>query len=286
VVIELFPFGRKKFAAELVPLLERARQPGGGRPLVACSLRDILVSRGDRQRAHDERAALLVNRLFDLVLVHSDPSFARLEESFRPATPLRVPIHHTGFVAPTPRATEGARRSERLVVSAGGGRVGAPLLEAAMDAHELLARARPMRLIAGPLLPQEDWAPLAARARHLERLELVRSVPGLGPELRAAAGSVSQCGYNTALELLRSGVPALVVPFAEAGEDEQTRRARRLEALGAVRVLEPGRLTAGRIATELRALAGFVPRPVRLDTDGAACSAASLHRRVEQRQAA
>ena len=64
-------------------------------------------------------------------------------------------------------------------------------------------------------------------------LELVRTVPDLGAELRAAAASVSQCGYNTALELLRSRVPALVVPYATPEEDEQRRRARRLARLGA-----------------------------------------------------
>ena len=55
IVVELFPFGRKKFAPELLPLLERARQAGSRRPLVVCSLRDILVGRPDDQRSHDER---------------------------------------------------------------------------------------------------------------------------------------------------------------------------------------------------------------------------------------
>ena len=53
---------------------------------------------------------------------------------------------------------------------------------------------------------------------------------------------MSQGGYNTALEVLRSGVPGLIVPYATPEEDEQTRRARRLERLGAVRVLAPERL--------------------------------------------
>ena len=53
---------------------------------------------------------------------------------------------------------------------------------------------------------------------------------------------MSQCGYNTALDLLRARVPALVVPFAEGREDEQTRRAARLERCGALRVLPPERL--------------------------------------------
>ena len=47
LIIELFPFGRKKFAFELVPLLARIRSEG--QPVkVICSLRDILVSRSDQ----------------------------------------------------------------------------------------------------------------------------------------------------------------------------------------------------------------------------------------------
>ena len=68
----------------------------------------------------------------------------------------------------------------------------------------------------------------------------------LGAELRAARASVSQGGYNTALEVVRSGVPGLIVPYATPEEDEQTRRARRLERLGAVRVLAAERLAARR----------------------------------------
>src|SRR3989441_12957595 len=43
LLIELFPFGRKKFANELLPLLEEARIARRPRPVVVCSLRDILV---------------------------------------------------------------------------------------------------------------------------------------------------------------------------------------------------------------------------------------------------
>src|SRR5215469_9346822 len=47
LMIELFPFGRKRFAFELIPFLERARQRGG-QTLVVCSLRDILVEKSDQ----------------------------------------------------------------------------------------------------------------------------------------------------------------------------------------------------------------------------------------------
>ena len=108
VVVELFPFGRAKFARELVPLLEAARADGA---LTACSLRDILVSARADQQAHDDRAAALADAHLDAVLVHSDPRFARLEETFAPRRPLRVPVHYTGFVVRDgDRAARAARR--------------------------------------------------------------------------------------------------------------------------------------------------------------------------------
>jgi predicted glycosyltransferase len=254
VLVELFPFGRAKFARELVPLLEAARAAGA---LTACSVRDILVSRRVNQRAHDDRAALLAEAHLDAVLVHADPRFARLEETF--SSPLRVPVHYTGFVVRDPAPAR--RRGDHVLISAGGGLVGEPLLRAAADAQR--RTGVPMRIVGGPLLPDDAWE----RLKSLERpgLELRRTVPDLGAELAGARASISQAGYNTALEVLRSRVPALLVPYATPEEDEQTRRARRLERLGAVRVLDD----ESGLAQELPALLAFRPRPASVDLDGA-----------------
>lgn len=84
ILIELFPFGRKKFAAELLPLLKAAKR-SKNRPLVMCSLRDIMVNVRKDQTRHDNRARWLIDRYFDGILVHSDPNFASLEESFQPS---------------------------------------------------------------------------------------------------------------------------------------------------------------------------------------------------------
>ncbi len=94
-------------------------------------------------------------------------------------------------------------------------------------------------------------------------------MPALGPLLRSAALSISQCGYNTALDLLQARVPALVVPFAEGREDEQRARAGRLQALGALRVLDSDVLTGSRLAIEIAATRAFAPAPIALDLDGA-----------------
>jgi predicted glycosyltransferase len=59
------------------------------------------------------------------------------------------------------------------------------------------------------------------------------------------------------------------VPYATREEDEQTRRARRLERLGAVRVLPAERLGAVTLAAEIRRLLAFEPRPASVDLEGA-----------------
>jgi predicted glycosyltransferase len=275
IVVELFPFGRRRFADELVPLFEAAGRLEP-RPLIVTSVRDILVGKGDDQEAHDTITCVLANRYLDGILVHSDPAFARLEESFRPRIPLRVPVRHTGFVVPEREDALPAARPRRVVVSAGGGLVGAPLLRTALAAAPLLPPDLRLEVVAGPFLPEEDWNGLRRAAEELPGLELHRFAPDLGARIRGAAASVSQCGYNTALDVLRAGVPALVVPFADGREDEQARRAERLEREGALRVLPAERLEPAALAREIVALLDFEPRRIDLDLTGAETSAALL----------
>jgi predicted glycosyltransferase len=303
VLIELFPFGRKKFAFELLPLLEAARQSTQPRSLVLCSLRDILVGSRRDQAHHDERASLQANQLFDAILVHADPQFARLEDSFHPVTPLSVPIHYTGFVfaerhsekrhrqvkeiaspRTAPRNDTNSPNSQTsskavykhprvapILVSAGGGLVGASLFRIAVAAHELLwpELRVPMKIIAGPFLPEDDWQALQRVARQQPGVRVRRAVPDMCAEMRSAAVSISQCGYNTALDILRAGTPSLVVPFSEGREDEQLQRARRLDELGTLRMLEPQRLTPATFAEAIRQLFSFAPQSAALNLHGA-----------------
>lgn len=287
VLVELFPFGRKKFADELMPLLYAA---GKGQPspsLVVCSLRDILVGRRDDQQKHDERAVTITNDYFDAILVHSDPEFARLEESFHALSKLSTPVHYTGYVSPERNASleSNAVRHKRVVVSAGGGLVGHKLFQTAIEAQELLKESDlEMRIIAGPFLPEGPWQSLRRAVRRKPGLQLVRSVPDLCEEMRTAAASVSQCGYNTTLDILQSGVPALVVPFAEGSEDEQTKRAERLEQVGAVRVLDHRQMNAIRLAGEIKSLLNFKPKPATINLNGTRNSARMLESFLHERQ--
>ena len=269
VFVELFPFGRATFTHEILPMLEYAAA-ARRRPLLVCSVPDPIAI-GDRNRLYNNRAKQIADDYFDVVLVHTDPRLATLEDTFNPRTPLRVPIAYTGLVMSGRSLDSPTPHRSGIVVSAGDGRTGAALFRAAIDAHALCPPAErlPMRIVAGPLLPDHQYAALRVHAMGHPDVTVERSVGTLRTLLASAALSISQCGCDTVVDVLQARVPALVVPCAETDEDQQRARAARLEALGAVRVIDPDVLTGPRLAIEILAANTFSPMPVDLQVDGA-----------------
>jgi predicted glycosyltransferase len=270
LLVELFPFGRKKFMFELLPLLKLAKQ-SISKPLVICDLRDILVDgRGDQQH-FDDRARWLADRYFDTVLIHTDPQFARLEESFKPRIPLKIPLIYTGFVAGVPEPDASYDQFPGIVVSAGGGNVGANLFHSLIEAQSTIWQQFeiPMSIVAGPFLPEPEWNLLKLKAQNKPGLRLYKSVPDLKYLFQNATVSISQCGYNTVMDLLKTRVPALLIPYFEAGENEQTKRALKLEKMGLVRVLSETQLNADTIIQEIEQLLVFTPALISFQMQGA-----------------
>jgi predicted glycosyltransferase len=288
ILIELFPFGRKKFAGELLPLLKAAKRRKDSSPSVLCSLRDIMVNARKDQIRHDNRARWLIDRYFDGILVHSDPNFASLEESFRPSRLMKTPVYYTGFVLPRGDSAKQQERQRQIIVSAGGGMVGAPLFQVAIKAQPILWEKLklPMTLLAGPFLPEADWLEFEKAAALSQGLTLIRSVPNMTELLANHSISVSQCGYNTVMDILRSGISSLVVPFAQGQEVEQSNRAARLSGLGLLCTVEAHELTAERFVSEVEKLLIFKPNSAALDLDGAAKSADIIYRLVTSKSEA
>ncbi len=139
LVVELYPFGRKKFAVEIDPLIDAVHEQGGQ---VACSVRDVLVTARVDQARHDDRAAQTLNRLFDLVLVHTDENLFALSDSFRPATPIGIPVEHTGYIVRSQQPATGGCVDGPTLVAAGGGAVGQALFQAAVAAQPHFIRGQ------------------------------------------------------------------------------------------------------------------------------------------------
>ena len=158
-------------------------------------------------------------------------------------------------------------------------------MRAASEAHQrhLGRRGITTRLVTGPFLPDGEMAELQNLAGRCRGLSVERFVPDLRAVLATASVSVSRCGYNTSLDLLRTGVPALVVPYDEGSQTEQADRARRLADLGAVRALPAKELSGDSLASEVIGLLSSTPKPVALDLSGAEATAEAVGELVAKR---
>jgi predicted glycosyltransferase len=274
LLIEAFPFGRRAFRFELDGLIEaaRTRRP---RPLILCSLRDIVVLPNDPQRP--EQIVDRVRNDFDFVLVHGDPAFIPLEDSFPLAPEINDKLIYTGYIAEANEvgyaaASDETAGADEVVVSVGGGAVGGALLRTAIQTRRqgCLTNLR-WRLLAGPNLPEPEFAALAAGLP--EGVVLERYRPDFPQILRRCHVSVSQAGYNTVLDILTARAAAVVVPFASGHETEQSLRAERLAARGVLELVPENQLSPERLGSAINRAIFACPATIAIDTGGARRSA-------------
>ena len=275
LVLELFPFGRRQMRFELLPLLEAAAG-AAHRPAIACSVRDILGGQKSPQR--QEETLDLVERYFDRVLVHGDPSVIPFERTFPGADRIAGRIEYTGYVVDAAQSAAGNAGKGEVIVSAGGGIVGAGLLEAAIGAKPLTAlREHKWRLLAGNNLPDGDFRSLARLASGDAGIEVERSRPDFTTLLANCELSVSQAGYNTLMEVVQARARCVAVPFAGGHETEQTLRARCFAERGLLELVEEGDLNPRALAAAIdRAARKPRPAPGALNLDGARRGAALI----------
>jgi predicted glycosyltransferase len=275
-IVELFPFGRSAFNFELEPVFKGIRHGDFPGSHVICSLRDILVEKRD-PIAYEERVIEMLNRYFDILLVHSDPSLITLHETFSRVNDIEIPLFYTGFITPKPppnarqtiRKQLGLQKRDKIVVaSSGGGKVGFRLLETVAHAFRLMESEGSIHLIlfTGPLIKDEAFDRL--QALSVDRMQVFRFTQDFVSYLAAADLSVSMAGYNTCMNILAAGVPAMVWPYAR--NREQGLRAKMLARLKAVDVIGEEDLQPVKLASLMdKALRRKSQSPIEIDLEGA-----------------
>ncbi|MGI9493031.1 MAG: glycosyltransferase family protein [Geminicoccaceae bacterium] len=269
VLTEMFPFGRRAFRAELTRLLDAAIgfRP---RPWILSSVRDILVAKGETQRYDWMRD--MVQRHYDHVLVHTDPQLVPFNLTFPHAESIQSKIVTTGYV--TEASPDRERRTNMLapevLVSTGGGRVGAKLVKTAILARtQSRLKDVPWRIISGGHADPSELEEL--RSQLPDGMILTGPVKDFQTRLANSLLSISQAGYNTVVEGLRLGKRMVLVPFETATETEQSIRAERLANLGFAETIREMDLTPESLA---KAVDSVLDRPppqvIDIDLDGMA----------------
>ncbi len=242
---------------------------------VVLGLRDILDAPQTVREIWSEQAIIpLIENLYDQVIVYGCRSLFDVVEGYGLPASISAKLSYSGYVARTPRPASSRPRAgqKTILVTAGGGEDGFFLMEAYLDALTHLGEgAVRSKIVTGPLMSPAQRQLLEARARATSAIEIITVTTDLPTMLDDADLIVSMGGYNTSVEIIGSGKPAILVPRA-APRAEQKMRAQMLARLGYVWMAEPREGLAGRLAAQM---AEFLcgARPHRgapgLDLDGA-----------------
>lgn len=284
LMVELFPFGRRRFSFELIPLLKRAKTRG---TKAVCSLRDIVVTKSDRKK-HEEKVCKLMNQYFDLLLVHGDPYFQPLEETFSRVADLTCEVKFTGYVVqpqPEPVAELPNINPDKplILVSVGGGRFGHELLDCVVETAPILKHLLPhqIQVFTGPFMP--EWKLLELQSKAVSsNIRVDRYTPNLLSYMQKADLSISMSGYNTTMNVLTTGVRSLLLPFTGNDDQEQRIRAEKLAHLGVVEVIRPSDLEPNQFARKIVFYLQQRPTQLKFDCAGVEKTALQLKQFLQQ----
>ena len=259
LLVEHMPHGAM---GELVPALKSLRA-AGGQTRVVLGLRDILdAPEVVRRRWLAEGAMDALERYYDRVLVYGRRDVFDVAEQYGFPPGVSARLNYTGYLCATSRAKlrkagKGKHGRAQIVAMVGGGADGYELLRTVLEALPAVDAVRPCSatLLTGPFMPKTSRQDLERRAKSLPA-RVRESVRDLPPLVAAADVAVAMAGYNSSVEVLVAGTPAVLVPRAGPSAEQRT-RARLFAERRWVRTIEPEQLDATALAAAvLDCLAG------------------------------
>ncbi len=273
LITEAFPFGRRQMRFELLPLFEKAKSSKKS-PLIAASIRDIMQE--DRKEKRVKESNDLVDKYFDLILVHGDENLIRIEDTLQGVESFSEKIRYTGLVIP--QETTVAVSNEfhcDVLVTVGGGAFGQQLTRTALEAMKF-SKVYPTNWIvsAGTEVSEDDFQLLKAQCP--EGMKIVRYIPNLANAMNHVNVSVSHAGYNTVGDILKSGCASVLYPYTGGRETEQLRRSQIMDRHNIAVMLDPENLSPVNLAKAIDKASNLNKQQLSLQLNGANMTAAII----------
>jgi predicted glycosyltransferase len=272
-ITEFFPFGRLAYMPELLPALRYLRKKGTR--IMASIGYPLLI---DLDRLGDKKFAALHRALFafyDNFLIHTpdgletsyiqktiqSPALARSYASIMKN--LKEKIIYTGYVFPEKIITGGTalpveKNTPAMVISRGGGAVYPKIITLAIEAQRLLDDKIHTVIACGPATTPKEMALFHSclKPEDKGRVFLADHLANLDDHLHNCRVSVSLCGYNTSVQLMRYATPSVIVPYqnslSQNSTNDQVARARLLQERFASTILDYDAMTARSLADAVK----------------------------------
>jgi predicted glycosyltransferase len=243
---------------ELLPTLQMLRASGADTRVVL-GLRDILDAPAVvQQRWQAEGAYDAIERYYDMVLVYGERDVFDMAAQYGFSADITRLMRYSGYVCTPELARYPARARAKyaskpdtklIVVMAGGGADAYPMMRTSLEALPLIQQQQQavMLLNTGPFMPTDLRRDLQRRARAIPGAHVEMSVSDTLSYVDAADLVIAMCGYNTTMELLRSGNPAILIPRSGPSAEQLT-RARLFAERGWVKLLHPDQADGASLA--------------------------------------
>jgi len=218
---------------ELIPVfkdLERLEN----RPKVILGLRDV-IDDVSRVEAEWDRLGVrsVLDSVYDRILVYGDSEVTTTAHELGLPAWYAGKVSFTGYLGrdlPAHNGKNGAGEKPQILVTVGGGGDGQKVLRG--YARFLQGLPNPAafrsRVVMGPFLSGRRQSEIASRFNELDHeVELIGFTNEMERCLQEATAVIAMGGYNSVMEILAAGLPALVVP-REFPRREQRLRAERI----------------------------------------------------------
>lgn len=260
IVVEFYPFGRRRFKREIQNLFHTVRDRCGDVPIFT-SVREVLVPRAVEK---ERRMVDSVRKYIHTVFIRGDSQVVRFDETFSLAHEIEDKLCYTGYIG-APPPPNWPPRKRQILVSQGGGNVGRELLEGAIGAAALMPEYS-FLLAAGSRTSAAELDALRASVRS-SNVNIVPFLADFPLQLRQSSLSINMGGDNTLMDVVSARVPSLAYPYG--GNSEQSFRIKKFAQHRFVHALDAGDLTAVSLREKIE-LALNAPYPeVGIAMDGA-----------------
>lgn len=239
---ELFPFQKLKLWNEISYILKQIKKTSPQVKMVG-SFRDCIdevILKEQRQTAE------IILQYYDKILIHTDPNFIKLEDSYSFTHLIQHKIVYTGFIPNGTILSDPPPREKRILVTMGGGAFGQILVKSVADIADRFPDYE-FVMIMGPRSPTElrNYIEEKKRIPGFEGITISEFIPDLCAALQRCSLSISLGGY-TLIDVVCTGTPSLALPYHL---NDQTIRTKKLSNAGLVKIineedLEKNRLTA------------------------------------------
>ena len=275
LITEFFPFGRLTYIPELLPTLRYLRKKG---TRIIASIGYPLLT--DLERLKDQQFAALhraIFAFFDTFLIHTPHELETkyIQGTIQPPTlsrsyaaimkNLKKKIVYTGYVFPEKMMTGGTRLpvtkktgSNTIVISRGGGAVYPKLVTLAIEAQRHLDGNIQTIIACGPATSPKEMALFQSciKPKDKERIFLTDRLDNLDEHFSNCRVSVSLCGYNTSVQLMRYGTPSVIIPYQnknyEMATNDQIARAELLQKKFSSVILDYDTMTGQSLANAIK----------------------------------